>query len=56
VSGQLHALADLPRGKNPDTHCIGGWVGPIAGVVLFEDEENLLLLPGIEPWIVQPVA
>jgi hypothetical protein len=21
-----------PRGKNPDTHWIGGWVGPRAGL------------------------
>jgi hypothetical protein len=28
VSGQLHAPASLPPGK--DTHWIGGWVGPRA--------------------------
>jgi hypothetical protein len=29
VSGQLHAPAALPPGKEPPgTHCIGGWVGP----------------------------
>jgi len=33
VSGQLHTLADLPLGKEPpDTHWIGGWVGPRAGL------------------------
>jgi hypothetical protein len=30
VSGQLHALAALPPGKDPGTHWIGGWVGPRA--------------------------
>jgi hypothetical protein len=31
VSGQLHALAALPPGKEPlDTHWIRGWVGPRA--------------------------
>jgi hypothetical protein len=31
VSGQRHAPAALyPRGKDPGTHCIGGWVGPRA--------------------------
>jgi hypothetical protein len=30
VSGQLHALATLPRKKAPGTHWIGGWVGPRA--------------------------
>jgi hypothetical protein len=29
VSGQLHAPAALPSGKEiPFTHWIGGWVGP----------------------------
>jgi hypothetical protein len=28
----VNALADLPPGKRPDTHCIGGWVGPRAGL------------------------
>jgi len=33
VSGQLHAPATLTPGKNPyDTHWIGGWVGPRAGL------------------------
>jgi hypothetical protein len=33
VSGQRHAPAALyPRGKNPGTHWIGGWVGPRAGL------------------------
>jgi hypothetical protein len=31
VSGQLHAPTALPPGeKAPDTHWIGGWVGPRA--------------------------
>jgi hypothetical protein len=33
VSGQRHAPAALyPRGKDPSTHWIGGWVGPRAGL------------------------
>jgi hypothetical protein len=28
MSGQLHASAALP----PEKHCIGGWVGPRAGL------------------------
>jgi hypothetical protein len=31
VSGQRHA-ALYPRGKDPGTHCTGGWVGPRAGL------------------------
>jgi hypothetical protein len=30
--GQRHALAALPPGKRAGTHCIGGWVGHIAGL------------------------
>jgi hypothetical protein len=32
VGGQRHAPADLPPGKRPGTHCIGGCVGPRAGL------------------------
>jgi hypothetical protein len=33
VSGQHHAPAALyPQGKDPGTHCTGGWVGPRAGL------------------------
>jgi hypothetical protein len=31
VAGKRHALAALPRDR-PGTHCIGGWVGPRAGL------------------------
>ena len=31
VGGQQDAPAALPPGK-PSTHCIGGWVGPRAGL------------------------
>jgi hypothetical protein len=36
VGGQLHAPAALPPGKRPGTHCIGGWVGPRAGLDGYE--------------------
>jgi hypothetical protein len=32
LGGQPHAPAALPPRKGPGTHCIGGWVGPRAGV------------------------
>jgi hypothetical protein len=32
VGGQRHAPAALPAGKRPGTHCVGGWVGPKAGL------------------------
>jgi len=31
VGGQRHALAALPPGKKPDTHCIG-WMGARASL------------------------
>ena len=32
LSGQRQAPAALPPGKTRVTHCIGGWVGPRAGL------------------------
>jgi hypothetical protein len=42
VSGQLHAPAALPPGKeSPGIHWIGGWVGPRAGLDATEKREAL---------------
>jgi hypothetical protein len=41
VSGELHAPATLPPGKErPDTHWIGGWVGPQSRSVRCAEEKN----------------
>ena len=32
VNVQLYTPVALPPGKEPGTHCIGGWVGPRAGL------------------------
>jgi hypothetical protein len=32
ISDQIQAPANLSPGKNLDTHLIGGWVGPGAGL------------------------
>jgi hypothetical protein len=40
VRGQLHSPVALPPGKRPGTHCVGGWVGPRAGL---DGCENLAL-------------
>ena len=32
VGSQRQAPAGLTPGKRPGTHCIGGWVGPRAGL------------------------
>jgi hypothetical protein len=40
-----------PR-ERPGTHCIGGWVGPMAGL----DEYGKLARTGFDPRTVQPVA
>jgi hypothetical protein len=47
-SGELHAPAALPPGKEPGTYCMGGWVGRRGGVGDVE-YRKLLLLPEIEP-------
>jgi len=41
VSGQLHALATLSRGKDPGIHWIGGWVDPRAGLDVAEKRNYL---------------
>ena len=53
VGGQSNAPAALPPGRRPGTHCIGGWVGPRAGL----DGCGKSLPPlGLDPRTVQPVA
>jgi hypothetical protein len=59
VSGQHHAPAALyPRGKDPRTHCTGGWVCPRAG--LDTEDRGKILCPcrGSNPNrpVVQPVV
>jgi hypothetical protein len=42
VSGQLHARAVLPPGERaPNTHWLGGWVGPRAGLDVVEKTKIL---------------
>jgi hypothetical protein len=47
VSGQFHAPAALPLGKEPGTHWIRGWVDPRAGLDDVE-KRKFLTLPGLE--------
>jgi hypothetical protein len=50
VSGQSHAPAALyPQGKDPGTHCTGGWMGPRAGLDTEARGKVISTLPGIEP-------
>jgi hypothetical protein len=42
-----------PRERAPDTHCIGGWVGPRASLDAMENSQPL---PGLEPPVIQPLA
>jgi len=52
LGGQGHApTALLP--ERPDTHCIGGWVGPSTGLNGCGKSRPP---PGFDPWTVQPVA
>jgi hypothetical protein len=44
VSSQLHVPICLAPGKEPPgTHCIGGWVGPTAGLDVVEKRKSLPL-------------
>jgi hypothetical protein len=53
VGGQRHAPADLRLGKRAGTHCIGGWVGPRAGLDRCGKSRRP---PGFDPRTVQPAA
>jgi hypothetical protein len=53
VDGQVHAPAASPPGMNHGTHCIGGWVGPRAGLNGYEKSR---LPPGFDPQTAQPVV
>jgi len=53
VGGQSHAPAAFPPGKRPGTHCIGGWVGPRAGL---NGRGKSRPPPRFDPLTVQPVA
>jgi hypothetical protein len=53
VGGQLHAPAVLPPRNRPGTNCIGGWIGPRAGL---DSCEKSRPPPGFDPRTVQPVA
>jgi hypothetical protein len=54
VGGQRHAPAALPPPPDrPGTHCVGGWVGPRAGL---DGCGKSRPPPGFDPRTVQPVA
>ena len=53
VGSQRHAPAALYPRERPGTHCIGGWVGPRAGL---DECGNSHPPPGFDPRTVQPVA
>jgi hypothetical protein len=53
VSGYRHDPTALPPGKRPDTHFIGGWVGPRASL---DGCVNFRLPAGFDQRPVQPVA
>jgi hypothetical protein len=53
VDGQRHALAVVPTGNKPGTHCNGSWMGPRTGT----DGCGKSPSPtGFDPSTVQPVA
>ena len=52
VGGQRLTQAALCLGKLPDSHCIGGWVGPVPAWMGVEN----LAPPGFDPWTTQPIV
>jgi hypothetical protein len=48
MSGQLLTVIALTAGKNTSTRSVGGWLGPIAGLDSFVEENNLVPLPGYD--------
>ena len=55
LGGQRHAPASLPPGKKTGNHCIGGWVGPMAGLDGCE-KSRPPPPPGFDPRSVQPLT
>jgi hypothetical protein len=53
VGGQPHGPAASTPGKEPGTHCTGGWVGPRVGLNMCGKS---CTPPGFDPRAVQPVA
>jgi hypothetical protein len=53
VVGQGHAAIVLPQGKDPGTHCTGGWEGPRGGL---DRCGKISPPPGIDPQKVEIVA
>ena len=53
MKGQRHAPAALYPRERHSTHCIGGWMGPVAGL---DGCGKSRLPPGFDPRTVQPVA
>jgi hypothetical protein len=53
VGGQGNTPAALPPGKRPGTHCIGGWVGPRAGL---DGWRKISPPPEFDPRTFQPIA
>ena len=39
MDAQCHLPAPLPMVKSPDTHCRGGWVGPMGHMYRFREEK-----------------
>ena len=57
LSDRIHTSAALISGLNPATHCIGGWLGPRAGLNDLEKRKSHVAAgirtPAVYTWGVQ---
>ena len=54
--GRPHVPSALPPGKDPDTHRIGGQMGPALRLDGFGQKNNFFLLPKFEPRTAKPAV
>jgi hypothetical protein len=56
VSSEINSPAALPQEKNPLCPLNRRLDGPQSYSADFGEEKNILYLPGIKPWIIQPIT
>jgi hypothetical protein len=56
MSGQLHSQTTLQQEKKLQYPLYRKLSGPQSQSGRFGEEKNLLIVPGFESWIIQPIA